>query len=111
MTRVRRTLSELFAAATFCVASLVAAAPITVTTPPPAPAATPATPAVPAGPVLDINSASADQLATLPGIGPARSAAIVSGRPYARKDELVKRKIIPASVYTKIKTQIIAKQS
>ena len=60
---------------------------------------------------LDINSASADQLATLEGIGKIRSAAIVSGRPYKRKDELVKRKIIPAAVYTKIKDQIIASQS
>ena len=108
MNRVLRTLRELLAVVTlFCVVG-ASAAPITVTTPPP-PAS--AAPAAPAAPVFDINSATADQLATLPGIGPARSAAIVSGRPYARKDELVKRKIIPASVYTKIKTQIIAKQS
>jgi DNA uptake protein ComE-like DNA-binding protein len=87
------------------------AAPVTVTTPPPQTAPTPAVAPTAAPAKLDINSASADQLATLEGIGPIRSAAIVSGRPYKRKDELVKRKILPTAVYTKIKDQIIASQS
>ena len=47
---------------------------------------------------------------TLKGIGEARSKAIIKGRPYARKDELVQKNIIPQSVYDKIKDQIIAKQ-
>ncbi len=59
---------------------------------------------------LDINSASAEELATLKGIGPARSEAIVKGRPYRGKDELVRRKILPQSVYDQIKDEIIAKQ-
>lgn len=59
---------------------------------------------------LDINSASAEELATLTGIGPARSSAIIKGRPYKGKDELVRRKIIPQSVYDQIKDEIIAKQ-
>jgi DNA uptake protein ComE-like DNA-binding protein len=59
---------------------------------------------------MDINSASAKDLATLKGIGDARSAAIVKGRPYKGKDDLVKKKIIPQSVYDDIKDQIIAKQ-
>lgn len=60
---------------------------------------------------MDINSATAKQLATLDGIGDARSAAIVKGRPYNGKDDLVNKKIIPQDVYDKIKDKIIAKQA
>lgn len=59
---------------------------------------------------IDINRAKADELMTLKGIGEARAAAIIKGRPYARKDELVQKKIIPESVYNDIKDQIVAKQ-
>ena len=59
---------------------------------------------------IDINRASADELMTLKGIGEARSKAIIKNRPYARKDELVQKKIIPQSVYDEISDQIIAKQ-
>ena len=59
---------------------------------------------------IDINRAKAEELMTLKGIGDARAAAIIKGRPYARKDELVQKKIIPESVYNDIKDQIIAKQ-
>ena len=59
---------------------------------------------------MDINSASEKELATLKGIGDARAAAIVKGRPYKGKDDLVKKKIIPKKVYDDIKDEIIAKQ-
>ena len=68
----------------------------------------PTTPAV--AELMDINSATAKQLATLDGIGDARSAAIVKGRPYNGKDDLVNKKILTQDVYDKIKDKIIAKQ-
>jgi competence protein ComEA len=66
--------------------------------------------AAPAAGPMDINTATAKQLATLDGIGEARSAAIVKGRPYNGKDDLVNKKIIPQDVYDKIKDKIVAKQ-
>ncbi|MBA2690498.1 MAG: helix-hairpin-helix domain-containing protein [Burkholderiales bacterium] len=59
---------------------------------------------------IDINSATDKELAQLPGIGEARAVAIVKGRPYKGKDELVDKKILGKSVYDKIKDKIIAKQ-
>ena len=76
-----------------------------------APSTTPNAPkAQPTGELLDINSASAEDLDKLPGVGPARAKAIISHRPYFGKDDLVNKKIIPSNVYAQIKDKIIARQ-
>ena len=59
---------------------------------------------------IDINTASAEELQSLKGIGDAYAKKIIDNRPYKGKDELVSKNVIPQATYNKIKGQIIAKQ-
>ena len=64
--------------------------------------------AAPSAALLDINTATADQLKAFPGIGDAYSKRIIDGRPSTAKNQLVTRGILPQGVYDKIKDKIIA---
>jgi competence protein ComEA len=59
---------------------------------------------------IDINSASKEDLSSLPGIGNVYSQKIIDGRPYHAKTDLKTKGILPAGVYSKISGMIIAKQ-
>jgi DNA uptake protein ComE-like DNA-binding protein len=78
-------------------------------------AASPAKPAAPSAStskeaLIDINSATKEELDALPQIGSARAEAIIKGRPYKSKDDLRKNKVIPENAYNAIKEKIVARQ-
>jgi competence protein ComEA len=105
--------------AVFSLAAALASGPILAQTPQTGSATTAkpttAKPAAPAatekGALVDLNTASKEELDALPGIGSVRADAIIKGRPYKGKDELHRKKIIPMNVYEGIKDRVVARQS
>ena len=63
------------------------------------------------GLLIDINTASKEDLAALPGSNPDLAQNIITGRPYAKKTDLVRKKVVPKNAYNNMQGQIIAKKT
>ena len=115
---MRKTLLAGLAAAVLLAAPAMAQAPATAPSKAPMPPAMTTNPApaastraaAPAARVLDVNSATKAELMELPGIGEARSEAIVKNRPYKGKDDIVAKAGVPRAVYDKLKDRLVARQ-
>jgi DNA uptake protein ComE-like DNA-binding protein len=58
---------------------------------------------------LNINEASATQLSTLPGVTSQQATMIVEHRPYTSTHDLVRRHILSAAEFDRVKAQIFVK--
>lgn len=65
----------------------------------------------PAMPKVDINTATKEQLESLPGIGDAIADKIIAGRPFANKHQLLDKGLVNKGQYTKMAPHIIASQA
>jgi competence protein ComEA len=61
--------------------------------------------------VIDLNSATKEQLMTLPGVDNATADKIIAGRPYKMKSELKTKKIVSPDAYNKISSHVVAKKA
>ena len=79
--------------------------------PKPANEKAPAAPAAAKHELVDLTSATKEELVAVPGIGEAYADKIIAARPFKSKSELKSKKIVPAGTYSKIASHVVAKQT
>jgi len=56
--------------------------------------------------VLDLNTASKSDLASLPGLNDAAAGRIIASRPFDNKDQLVTKKVLSQEQYDKVEDRV-----